>query len=129
MTGDRSSTSKSRTYTSPTKFVGRLQPTTTRLPEKPSVNFAKGGSDFRTPHSTSSIGRQVLGNTAGRVSIASAPRFGTSVSIGTGPNLSQVSSMRKQTMTARPTAPSCGFGTSIRGAELKQYSLYTSTRR
>lgn len=127
--GEMSSTTKSKTYTSPTKFVGRLQATTTRLPEKPSVNFAKGGSDFRTPHSTSSIGRQVLGNSAARVSIASAPRFGKSTSIGTGPNLSQVSSMRKQTMTARPTAPSCGFGTSVRGAELKQYSLYTSTRR
>jgi hypothetical protein len=55
--------SKSTTYKSPTKFIGRLQATTTRLSEKPNVDFAKGGSDFRTPHNTSSIGRQVLGNT------------------------------------------------------------------
>ena len=49
--------------------------------------------------------------------------------VGIGPNLAQVSSMKKQTMSARTSAASFGFGTSVRGAELKQYSLYTSTRR
>ena len=124
-----SQTSKVAKYESPKRFVGRLQATTTRLPEKPSVNFAKGGSDFRTPQSTSSLGKQILGSTACRVSIASAPRFEKSSTVGIGPNLAQVSSMKKQMISHRTSAPSVGFGTSVRGAELKQYSLYTSTRR
>lgn len=123
-------TSRSTTpYERPKRFIGRLQATTTRLPEKPSVNYAKGGDDFRTPYRTSSLGKQVSGNTACRVSLATAERFGKSNTIGTGPNLTQVSSMKKQTMSARTSAPSFGFGTSVRGAELKQYSLYTSMRR
>ena len=61
--------------------------------------------------------------------IAYAPRFNKSSSLGIGPNLAQISSMNRQTMSTRRSSASFGFGTSKRGAELKQYSLYTSTRR
>lgn len=116
-------------YESPKRYVGRLQATTSRLSEKPEVNFAKGGNDFRTPYHTSSLGDQVLLRSACRVSIAYAPRFNKSSSLGIGPNLAQISSMNRQTMSTRRSSASFGFGTSKRGAELKQYSLYTSTRR
>ena len=128
--GAKSTQSRPNTaYESPKRYVGRLQATASRLPEKPDVNFAKGGSDFRTPYHTSSLGNQVIGHSACRVSIAYAPRFNKSSSLGIGPNLAQISSMNRQTMSARKTSASFGFGTSKRGAELKQYSLYTSTKR
>ena len=34
------------------RFIGRLQRTNIRKQGKPPVDFAKGGSDFRTPHNT-----------------------------------------------------------------------------
>jgi hypothetical protein len=116
-------------YESPKRFVGRLQPTTTRLPQKPNVDYARGGSDFRTPSRTSSMGKQVLGLTAQRVSMGLAPRFATPSTSGVGPNISQVSSMKRQALSNKPSAPSFGFGTSMRGDELKKYTLHTSMRR
>ena len=41
-------------------FVGRQQPSRSRVPENPPVNYAKGGDDFRCPRNgTSSFGRQI----------------------------------------------------------------------
>ena len=111
------------------RFVGKLQATVTRLPEVPDVDYAKGGSDFRTPNSTSSMGKQVLGKTSACVSISSAKRFTEAYTVGTGVQMGQVSSLKRQSISNKTSAPSYGFGTSMRGAELKQYSLYTSTRR
>lgn len=118
-----------KSYESPKRFVGRLQATTTRLPQKPNVDYAKGGCDFRTPSRSSSMGKQVLGLTAQRVSMGLAPRFTTLSTNGVGPNIGQTSSMRKQAMSNKPSAPSFGFGTSMRGDELKKYTLHTSMRR
>lgn len=58
-----------------------------------------------------------------------APRFVTPSTSGVGPNISQVSSMKRQAMSNKPSAPSFGFGTSMRGDELKKYTLHTSLRR
>ena len=118
-----------KSYESPKRFVGRLQATTTRLPQKPNVDYAKGGCDFRTPTRSSSMGKQVLGLTAQRVSMGLAPRFTTLSTNGVGPNIGQTSSMRKQAMSNKASAPSFGFGTSMRGDELKKYTLHTSMRR
>ena len=43
------------------RFIGKLQPSTSRAPEIPEVQFDKGGSDFRCPslRQTSSFGRQI----------------------------------------------------------------------
>ena len=116
-------------YESPKRFVGRLQATTTRLPQKPNVDYARGGSDFRTPSRTSSMGKQVVGPTAKRVSMGLAPRFTTLPTNGVGPNVGQISSMKRQAMSNKLSAPSFGFGTSMRGDELKKYTLHTSMRR
>ena len=112
------------------KFVGRLQRTNKRKPGKAPVDFAKGGSDFRTPHNTSTIGRQIVYESASSIRFGDASRFDKSDSIGVGPaGLGQVSCMRKQVISQRRSAGSMTFGTSIRDDELKQYSLYTSMRR
>jgi hypothetical protein len=120
------------TYKEPTypKFIGRLQRTNKRKPGKPPVDFAKGGSDFRTPHNTSSIGRQVVYPTAGSIRFGASDRFDRSDTIGIGPaGMGQVSAMRKQIISQKRSAGSMTFGTSIRDDELRQYSLYTSQRR
>lgn len=114
-------------------FIGRLQPCTSRLPAKPAVNFDKGGSDFRCPQKTSSLGRQILSskhnNTAGSTKFPSAPRFTPSETIGVGPcALGQSSSMRKQTLSNRRSAESTSFGTSSRDGALKMYTVYTYKR-
>ena len=112
------------------KFIGRLQRTNKRKPGKAPVDFAKGGSDFRTPHNTSSIGRQVVYTTAGSIRFGASDRFDRSDTVGIGPaGMGQVSAMRKQTISQKRSAGSMTFGTSIRDDELKQYSLYTSQRR
>ena len=112
------------------KFVGRLQRTNKRKPGKPPVDFAKGGSDFRTPHNTSTIGRQVVYESASSIRFGDGSRFDKSDTIGIGPaGLGQVSSMRKQVISKRQSAGSMTFGTSIREDEMKQYSLYTCMRR
>lgn len=132
MTAATSSTQQMIAFKEPTypKFIGRLQRTNKRKPGKPPVDFAKGGSDFRTPHSSSTIGRQVVYESASSIRFGDASRFDKSDSIGIGPaGLGQVSSMRKQVISKRRSAGSMTFGTSIRDDELKQYSLYTSMRR
>ena len=116
-------------HESPKKFVGRLQATRTRLPRKPTVDYANGGSDFRTPSRASSMVKQVLGLTAQRVSMGLAPRFAVLSTNGIRPKIGQISSMRRQAMSNKPSAPSFGFGTSMRGDELKNYTLHTSMRR
>ena len=125
--GPRAST---YSYEPPKRFIGRLQATTTRLPAKPDVDFSKGGSDFRTPYNTSSIGRQIVKPSAPNIRFIEGPRFPNSETLGAGPGgLPPISSLRKQIISHKRSAPRSIFGTSLRDAELKQYSLYTSTRR
>ena len=38
-------------------YIGPLQASIVRAPKAPMVVFEKGGSDFRTPNNTSSLGR------------------------------------------------------------------------
>ena len=113
------------------RFVGRLQRTNIRKQGKPPVDFAKGGSDFRTPHNTTvCIGRQVLYESAPSTRMNRADRFFKSDTVGIGPaGTGQLSSMRRQVLSQRRSAGNMNFGTSIRDDELKQYSLYTSMRR
>ena len=113
------------------RFVGRLQRTNIRKQGKPPVDFAKGGSDFRTPHNTTvCIGRQVLYESAPSTRMNRSDRFFKSDTVGIGPaGTGQLSSMRRQVLSQRRSAGSMNFGTSIRDDELKQYSLYTSMRR
>lgn len=111
-------------------FIGHLQPVTSRMPAKPMVNYEKGGSDFRTPHNTSSFGRQVLGlkhcETSSRTPFPTANRFVSSETVGVGPGaLSQQTSMRKQSLSNRRSAESTSFGTSTRDGALKLYAIYT----
>ena len=100
-------------------FIGRLQPTYSRMPAKPDVDFMKGGSDFRCPHNTSSFGKQVLSgshrSTQPRVQFSSDSRFKTAETVGPGPvAFGQLSSMKKQVISTRRSAESMNFGTSSR---------------
>ena len=82
-----------------TKFVGKLQPSHSRAPEKPAVNYAKGGSDFRCPNNTSGIGRQVLSYKASTPSMRffEGDRFGKASTVGPGPAaLGQLSALNRQ---------------------------------
>ncbi len=104
---------------------------TSRLPAKPMVDYAKGGSDFRCPQSTSCFGKQVLSGkhraSQGRVTFAVAPRFGASDTVGPGPAaLGQESSMSRQVQSKRQSAGSMNFGTSTRAGALKLYAIYTA---
>ena len=111
---------------------GKLQHNTTRLPAKPSVDYTKGGSDFRTPWHTSSLGKQYLSNkhleTAGRTAIGKAPRFDKSETCGPGPNMAQPSSFKRQMRSDRRTPATAHFGTGTRDDALKQYAVYTYKR-
>ncbi len=83
----------------PKKFVGKLQPSHSRAPEKPAVNFSKGGSDFRCPNDTSGIGRQILSYKASTPSMRffEGDRFGKASTVGPGPaSLGQLSALKKQ---------------------------------
>ena len=100
-------------------FLGRLQPTYSRVPAKPDVDFEKGGSDFRCPHNTSSFGRQVLSgshrDSQPRVQFSSDSRFKPSETVGPGPvAFGQVSSMKNQVLSTKQSAQSMNFGTSSR---------------
>ena len=111
-------------------FIGRFQPASTRLPAKPQVDFAKGGSDFRCPSTTSSFGRQVLSYenyaTSSRVKFAESARFGTSETVGPGPcALTPVSSLSRQRMSNKRNSESMHFGSSTRDGALKLYAIYT----
>jgi hypothetical protein len=115
------------------RFVGRFQPSVTRLPGKPPVDYSKGGDDFRCPKNTvttSSFGRQVLGwrhtVSAPKVKFAAGARFEKSESVGVGPsNFGQMSSMGKQLTSNRRANGACSFGTSSREGCLKLYAVYT----
>ena len=111
------------------RFIGSLQPCVSRLPETPPVDYEHGGSDFRCV-SYSSLGRQLEAkahmNTAGRVPITTAARFGKSETVGPGPNfLSPISSLKKQLTSNRRSAESVTFGTATRDGALKLYATYT----
>lgn len=112
--------------------LGRLQPCTSRMPAKPEVNFEKGGSDFRTPSNLSSFGRQILSykhtNSSGTVVFSHDSRFKKAETIGPGPNLPQMSAMKKQVVSTRRSAESTNFGTSTRDGALKLYTVYTYKR-
>lgn len=116
------------------KFVGRIQPCTSRLPQNPPVDYANGGDDFRCPRNfTSSFGRQIVSfphtSTANSVPITSASRFQNSETVGVGPNfLAQVSSLKVQKLSNRRSAESTHFGTSTRAGALKLYATYTCTK-
>eukprot|EP01031_Cornospumella_fuschlensis_P035241 gene35242-42691_t len=118
----------------PTKhFLGKLQPVTSRVPAVPPVNFAKGGSDFRCPLNTSSFGRQTVSgehrNTQPVVRFGAAPRFNSSETLGVGPAaVGQISSMKRQPLSNRPSASSMNFGTSTRDGAWKLYAIYTEKR-
>jgi hypothetical protein len=114
-------------------FLGKLQPVTSRLPAKPMVDYEKGGSDFRCPHNTSCLGKQVLSGSQrrsqGRVTFTQSDRFGNSSSEGPGPaSFGQSSSMRKQVSSKRRSAECTNFGTSSRDGALKLYAIYTCTK-
>mmetsp|Transcript_1890 Transcript_1890/g.3005 ORF Transcript_1890/g.3005 Transcript_1890/m.3005 type:complete len:123 (+) Transcript_1890:124-492(+) len=113
-------------------FVGKLQHSHARVTAKPNVLYDKGGSDFRTPWHTSSLGKQPTSskhnNTAPRVTLGKAPRFGKSDTIGPGPNMAQPSSFKKQLVSNRKAAPTAHFGTSTRDDALKQYAIYTTKK-
>ncbi len=114
-------------------FLGKLQPVTSRLPAKPPVDYAKGGSDFRCPHNTSALGKQVLSgehlNSAGTIKFPKAPRFDSSNTIGIGPaGMGQTSSLKRQPLSHKPSAGTMNFGTSSRDDAWKLYAVYTAKR-
>ena len=110
-------------------FIGKLQPSTTRLPGKPPVDFARGGSDFRCI-SVSSLGKQTLSQvrSTGSVPITSAPRFGKSDTVGVGPAEPPYSGFGFQKTSHRRSAETVSFGTSTREGALKLYAVYTCKR-
>lgn len=115
-------------------FLGKLQPVQSRVPAVPMVNYEKGGSDFRCPQNTSSIGRQAISgvnihhrSTEPRVKFSSAPRFTPSTTIGVGPAaLAPYSSVNRQKVSNKRTAGTMNFGTSSRGDAWKTYTIYTA---
>ncbi len=131
MTGGTATSTLSSTN-APKRFIGKLQASYSRAPEKPAVNFAKGGSDFRCPNDTSGIGRQVLSYKASTPSMRffEGNRFGKASTVGPGPAaLGQTSSLKNQTVSTKKSAGCVTFGTSTRDGALKMYSLYTSAKR
>ena len=118
------------------KFIGRFQPSTTRLPGKPPVDYKKGGDDFRCPKNavtTSSFGRQVLSfkhtNTAAATRFPSGSRFLKADSVGVGPNaFGQMSSMGRQYLSNRRAHGAVTFGTSTREGALKTYAIFTCSK-
>ena len=114
-------------------FTGRLQPVCSRVPAVADVNFAKGGSDFRCPNNTSSLGKQVLSGSHRRseagIRFAEGSRFKSAATIGIGPAAQgQISSMKRQALSNRRSAASTSFGTSDRDGAWKLYAVYTDKR-
>lgn len=115
-------------------FLGKLQPVQSRVPAVPTVNYAKGGSDFRCPQNTSSMGKQAISGvhmhhrvTEPRVKFCSAPRFAPSTTIGVGPAaLAPYSSVTRQKASNKRTAGTMTFGTSSRSDAWKTYTIYTA---
>ena len=121
------STTLSKTKT----YCGRQQPTVSRVPETPMVDYMKGGSDFRV-FNYSSLGRQTLGfkhtNSAASTPFAQSSRFQTPAEKNYPKYIGQYSSMRKQKLSHKPSAPSVALGTSTRDSDLKLYAVYTVKR-
>lgn len=114
-------------------FLGKLQPVSSRVPANPDVNYSKGGSDFRCPWNTTSLGKQVLSgehlHSAPSVKFAAGDRFNSSHTIGVGPaGCGQYSSLKKQSLSSRPSASTMNFGTSSRDDAWKTYTVFTAKR-
>jgi hypothetical protein len=112
-------------------FLGKLQPVQSRVPAVPQVNYSKGGSDFRCPQNTTSLGKQPLSgphlSSEPRVKFGNASRFTPSETLGLGPaGMGQTSAMRKQVLSNRRSAGSMTFGTSSRADAWKTYTVYTA---
>ena len=117
----------------PQKFIGKLQPCTSRAPEIPAVQYKKGGDDFRCPNlrQTSSFGRQILSGTkaksGGAVPFQIAPRFAKSGTVGPGPAaMGPITGLNRQISSRKRSAGSVSFGTSTRASCLKTYAVYTT---
>jgi hypothetical protein len=109
------------------KFYGKIQPVRSRVPEKPMVNYSKGGNDFRT-FKSSSFGKQVIGfkhlKTAPHVKFTQASRFEDLSNKPYPKYIAPESSLSKQTLSYRRN-PSCTtLGTSTRASALKLYTIY-----
>ena len=118
-----------------TRFIGKLQPCTSRAPEIPAVQYNKGGDDFRCPNlrQTSSFGRQILSGTKARsrgaVPFQIASRFGKADTVGPGPaTMAPTSGLNRQIISRRRSAGSVSFGTSTRASSLKTYAIYTTKK-
>lgn len=120
-----STLSKTKTY------CGRQQPTVSRVPETPMVNYMKGGSDFSVCN-YSSLGRQVVSfkhmNTASSTPFTQSSRFQVHADKNYPKYIGQYSSMRNQKLSHKPSAPSVALGTSTRDSDLKLYAIYTAKR-
>lgn len=103
------------------RFVGTLQPVKSRKPVVPEVNYEKGGCDFRTPHNTSSFGKQIVKPNSRRIILGTSTRFKKAETIGIGPNYAGVSSMSRQIISHRKSPGSMVFGTSTRDSSRKLY--------
>ncbi|KAJ1458756.1 hypothetical protein M885DRAFT_512561 [Pelagophyceae sp. CCMP2097] len=110
--------------------IGPLQPIVPRATTKASVVYDSGGSDFRCPHQTSSLGKQVLSwphtQSAGRVTFGANNRFKNEMYRSPGPKYSGPSSLGRQAPSKRPSLPAHGFGTSTRAGALKQYAVWSN---
>lgn len=104
------------------RFMGKLQPVKSRVPNAPDVDFARGGSDFRMPHNLSSFGKQIVKENCQKVLFGTSKRFRVAGAIGVGPNYAGVSSMARQIISHRRSPASLVFGTSTRDGERKLYS-------
>ena len=91
------------------------------------MDYDNGGCDFRS-FQPSALGRQLQSHrsSCGYVPIASAPRFGKSDTFGAGPCfLAPMTSLKKQNLSHRRSAPNVHFGTSTRSQALKTYAVFT----
>lgn len=103
------------------RFLGKLQPVVSRRPKKPEVDYDRGGSDFRTPQSTSSFGKQIVKQNSSKTLFGTSPRFRSRTSLGVGPNYAGVSSLSRQIVSHRRTPSAMVFGTSTREGSKKLY--------
>lgn len=110
------------------EYLGPQKFTTAKLPRNPAVDYERGGSDYRCPVVfTSSFGRQVtsLSRTLPRVKFARGGRFLAEQRRSPGPVYGAPSSLSRQVVSKRASAPAHGFGTSNRDMALKMYAVYT----
>lgn len=111
------------------RYKGNLQQVLPRVTKRAPVNFERGGSDFRCPHDTSSIGKQPLAwphtASSGNYRFATQNRFMQEKHRSPGPRYGMPSSLGKQPASKRTSMPSYGFGTSTRDGALKQYAVWS----